>query len=423
MRRGARAAAAGLALLLVTACGGNGGGDDRGREVTIGVDKPVAFADEPVRIRVTGLSAGREVTVTSQATDYAGKQWQGKAVFTADRAGTVDLTRARPSSGTYRTADGMGLFWSMNPAGEPADEAWFFSRWPEEQSSYEVRLEVRTGGERVAVRKLTRTWLRDGTTHRALTTARDGVQGSLYLPPAGSPRGRPVLVLGGSEGGTGDKHGAALLASRGHPVLALCYFGCPGRPETLKRIGLEYFATAAGLLHRESGTGPDRTAVIGYSRGSEAAQLLAHHYPELVRDVVVYAPSDITNSAFPDAREPAWTKGGKPVVHRPIPLDRVRGTVLAIAGGADELWESAPAARRIGERRGASGRPHRALVYPGSGHGVGTYPHTPTGLVYRNPLIDEEISMGGTRQADAAARADGWRGLLELLGDRPAATG
>ncbi|MEW1549881.1 acyl-CoA thioesterase/bile acid-CoA:amino acid N-acyltransferase family protein [Streptomyces tsukubensis] len=417
MRRELRAAAVGAALLLVAGCGGNGDGDG-GREVRIGVDKPRAAADEPVRIRVTGLAAGQEVTVTSQATDYAGTAWTGRAVFTADGAGAVDLTRARPSAGTYSTADGMGLFWSMNPGQGRADESWFVSRWPEDQAGYEVRLAVHAAGERLASRVLTRTWLAEGTTHRLLTAAREGVHGALYLPPAGAPRRSPVLSFGGSEGGMGDKYAAALLASRGHPVLVLCYFNCADRPGTLKGIALEYFATAARLLARESGRGPGQVDVIGYSRGSEAAQLLAQHYPDLVDDVVVYAPSHRANPGFPDGKAPAWTKGGRPVPYGPLPLGRVRGTVLAIAGGADGLWPAAASARSIGGQRGASGERHRALIYPHAGHGVGTHPYTPAGLRFRNPLVERELMMGGTRQADAQARTDSWRQVRALLGNQ-----
>ncbi|MGX2998597.1 acyl-CoA thioesterase/bile acid-CoA:amino acid N-acyltransferase family protein [Streptomyces sp. JNUCC 64] len=403
----------GLTTLLATGCGA---GDGDGGGVRIGVDRPTAPADEPVRIEVTGLDAGQEVTVTSRATDHTGTWWRGKATFTADRAGTVDLTRAAPESGTYRGADGMGLLWSMNPEDGPADESWFLPRWPEDQAEHDVRLAVLVDGESVADRTLTRVWAREGVVHRPLTVTADGVNGSLYLPPEGTPRRAPVLSLGGSGGGPGDKHAAALLASRGHPVLALCYFGCPERPDTLKRIALEYFATAARLLVREADAGTGRVSVIGYSRGSEAAQLLAHHHPRLVDDVVLYAPSADTHPSFPDGKSPAWTKGGEPVRHRPIPLHRVHGTVLAIAGGADGLWPSASAARDIGGRRGASGEPHRALVHPRAGHGVGTFPYSATGLRYRSPLMEESLSMGGTRAADHRARAESWPEVLALLG-------
>lgn len=418
MKSGLRIAAAssGLALLLLAGCSGGTGGDKGGAEVELRVDKPVALADEPVRIQVTGLDAGQEVTVTAQAADYRDQQWNGQATFTADRTGAVDLTRDRPRSGTYQKADGMGLFWSMKPESGVADQSWFIAKPPEHQPGYEVHLAVNADGKQIAAHRLTRTWMREGVTHRPLTMAEDGVRGSLYLPPTGAARRPPVLSFGGSEGGLGDKFSPALLASRGHPVLALCYFGCDERPKTLSGIKLEYFATAARLLNREHGSGSQRPHVIGASRGSEAAQLLAHYYPDLVQDVVAYAPSHKTNTGFP-RNDAAWTKDGKAVKHAPIPLQRVRGTVLAIAGGADGLWPAAPSAEEIGKQKGASGGRHRALIYPQAGHGVSTPPYTALARSFKHPLNGVTYHMGGTPAADAHARSDSWPQVLSLLQD------
>lgn len=402
----------GLTALLIAGCSGSGGRDPGAVELR--VDKPVALADEPVRTQVVGLDAGQEVTVTAQARDHMGLRWTGRADFRADKAGSVDLTRRRPISGTYQQADGMGLFWSMVPERGVVDESWFYPPWPELQAEYEVQLAVTSGGKQIAAHRLTRTWMREGVTHRPLTVAEDGVQGSLYLPPAGATRHPPVLSFGGSEGGPGDKFAPALLASRGHPVLALCYFGCPGRPDTLSKIKLEYFATAARLLNRGYGTGSQRTAVIGYSRGSEAAQLLAHYYPDLVHDVVLYAPTHQTNPGFP-RNEVAWTVGGKPIDHTPIPLHRVRGTVLAVAGGADALWPAGPSAEEIGKQRGASGDRHLALIYPDAGHGVSTPLYTAAGRSFKHSLTGDSYSNGGTPVADARARSDSWPKVLSLL--------
>ncbi|MCZ7430460.1 acyl-CoA thioesterase/bile acid-CoA:amino acid N-acyltransferase family protein [Streptomyces sp. WMMC1477] len=413
MRRTMRAAAsAGVALLLTAGCAG---GSEGGTDARIRVDKPVALADEPVRIRVTGLRADAEATVTAQATDREGERWEGRAVFTADGTGTVDLTRDRPRSGTYDQADGMGLFWSMRPETAPTDASRFETRWPEQQRAYDVDITVESDGTPVARRTLTRTWMRDGVRHRPLTVGEDEVHGVLYQPPADLPARPPVLSFGGSAGGVGERYSAALLASRGHPVLVLCYFDCPGRPDTLQRIGLEYFATALRLLDREAGEGPQRVSVIGRSRGSEAAQLLGHHYPDLVENVVVYAPSRDTHRGFPEG-DVAWTKDGRPVEHSPIPLDRVRGTVLAIAGGADGLSPSGPAAEEIGGQRGDSGQRHRALVYPDAGHALGTYPYTATATYLRHPVTDRYVDLGGSLAADARARADSWPRVRLLLG-------
>jgi hypothetical protein len=87
---------------------------------TIEIDQPVALADAPVHVRVSGLGSGDEVTIAAQAHDAGGRVWRSQAQFTADGGGVVDLDRAQPTSGTYQGVDGMGLFWSMNPPdGDP----------------------------------------------------------------------------------------------------------------------------------------------------------------------------------------------------------------------------------------------------------------------------------------------------------------
>ncbi|MEU1471169.1 acyl-CoA thioesterase/bile acid-CoA:amino acid N-acyltransferase family protein [Streptomyces sp. NPDC005761] len=400
-----------LVLLCAGACSS---GEEHSVRARIQVDQPESLADEAVRVQVSGLHPHEEVTLTAGSVDRQGIRWTSRAVVSANDAATVDLDRARISSGTYHGVDGMGLFWSMRPHQKDTGKLAFFPKPPTEQASYEVTLAVEAGGKKIATRSLTRTWMSKGTTHQALNGGRNGVYGGLYLPPPHSPRRAPVLTIGGSEGGAGNPYAAALLASHGHPVLTLCYFGCPGRPESLENIGLEYFATAARFLDRRYGTGTHKPAVIGISRGTEAAQLLAHAYPDLVSDLVLYAPSRSTTPGYPHGV--AWTRGDKPVDLTPIPLDHVNGDVLAIAGDDDRLWQSAEAARSIGREQARPGRQREALVYENAGHHIGWYPYSPTARYARNPLANSYMYLGGTLAGNARAQAGGWPRVLSLLG-------
>ncbi|MFI1889584.1 acyl-CoA thioesterase/bile acid-CoA:amino acid N-acyltransferase family protein [Streptomyces jumonjinensis] len=404
----------GLLVVVMAASGCTEETDRADGPAVIGVDKATALVDEPVRIRITGLRPGEKVTVTSEAEDSGGSLWSGKAAFTADGKGAVDLTRDRPRSGTYRQADGMGLFWSMVPmTGEP-EESNFATGDPREHGSYTVRIAARAKGRPAVERELTRSLRAEGVREQRFTVARDKVAGRLFQPPGGKPRRAPVLVFGGSEGGMSTAGEAALLASRGHPALALCYHGCPGLSSSVSDIPMEYFVTAARLLGRESGEGHDRMAVMGTSRGTEPAQYLVQNHPELFRDAIVYAPADQLYGSFPE-RGHAWTKGGEPLPLKPLPLDRVRGTVLAVAGGEDALWKALPMAESIADKRGESG-PHRALLYQDAGHSVSGFPYTPAGTVSVHPLTRETYSLGGAIPADAHARADSWPRVLKLIG-------
>ncbi|WP_369243604.1 acyl-CoA thioester hydrolase/BAAT C-terminal domain-containing protein [Streptomyces sp. R41] len=272
-------------------------------------------------------------------------------------------------------------------------------------------------GHQLASRRVTRAWFGTGVTSRNLTVAADKVAGTLHLPAPGTPRHSAVLLFGGSEGGNSNKPAAALLASHGYPALSLGYFNLPGLPQALENIPLEYFATAARLLAAQPGVDPRHILAMGYSRGSEAALLLANDYPDLIHGAVVYSPSAQVNSGFPDYGTFAWTKDGKPIAERLIPLGHVSGPVMAIAGAHDLLWTSSRWARQIVQELDAAGNryPHQALIYPNAGHGVGTFPYLPAGTRLIHPVTRRETDLGGTRAGDAAAQEAGWPKVLALL--------
>lgn len=406
----------GLAVLAVLGSGVAGCTPERGSRAVIEVDAPVAQVDQAVHIRIGGLAPGEQVTVGAQAVDALGRQWRARATFRADPKGVVDLDTATPKSGgVYRSPDGMGLFWSMNPRTGTADHTLFVP--PDAPTrGYEVTLTAAVSGRALVTRPLTRVWCRTGVTSREITPAADGISGQLFLPAPGTPRHPAVLVFGGSEGGNVLRPVAALLASHGYPALAIAYFKAPGLPDTLEDIPLEYFATAARLLAAQPGVDPDRLVTLGYSRGTEAALLLAQNHPDLFHGTIVYAPSAQVHPGLPDPANAAWTKDGKPVTQVDIPLDRVDGPVLSIAGEADLLWSSISGARQIAGTLDAAGtgHPHQELVFPMAGHGVGVHPYVAQGT--RVLLPDGiELDLGGTRAADAAARAEGWPKVLALL--------
>ncbi|WP_329285477.1 acyl-CoA thioesterase/BAAT N-terminal domain-containing protein [Streptomyces sp. NBC_01455] len=324
---------------------GTSGCSDLDSHALLEVDARVALADQAVHMRVSGLSPGGEVTVTSRAVDRKGMPWHGQATFRADRHGLVTLDTATPTSGTYRRPDGMGLFWSMVPRTGDPDHTSFVPP-ASRHHAYDVTLTATAHGHRFASRTVTREWFATGVTGRRLVVASDKVSGSLYLPNPGTVRHPAVLVFGGSEGGNSSETAAALLASHGYPALALGYFDLPGLPHSLENIPLEYFATAARLLAAQPEVDPRRILVMGYSRGSEAALLLADDYPGLVHGAVVYSPSAQVNGGIPLYSTAAWTKDGEPVADGLIPLNHVSGPVMAIAGSDDHLWTSTLWAQR-----------------------------------------------------------------------------
>ena len=404
-RRAAAVAALAVAIGL-TGCDGRAG------PVTIEVDRPTAWADEPVQVRITGLRAGAEAVVTAEADDGDAREWRSQTTFSAGTDGVVDLTRDAPRSGPYEGVDGMGFLSYLAPTSGDPDETWYIVP---DAGVAEVGLRVTVDGAEAARTTIRRVLLAEKVRVRDLTLDRDKVIGRLFLPPVSSAPRPGVLAIGGSGGGLGMPGMAALLASRGYPTLSVAYFGLPGLSDELRDIPLETFSTAARLLAAEAQVGGP-VAVVGYSRGTEAALLAAEHFPDLIRGVVLYAPSDRTYPGFPHGG-PAWTRGGRPVPPGAIPVGHVRGPLLAIGGTDDKLWPSAQAAYEIEARldRARSGQPHEALVYAGSGHTVGTFPYLPQGIASQHPVTGQWLDLGGTRVGDETARRQGWPRVLALL--------
>lgn len=263
-----------------------------------------------------------------------------------------------------------------------------------------------------------------------------------YYPGVGDGRRPAILPLGGSEGGLGaavDRQ-AQLLAKEGFTVLALAYYRLPGQPARFELIPLETFARALDWLKRQDGVDPARLAIMGTSKGAEAALLMASRRAD-VSAVVAAVPSQVAwqgfDWSFASVRTSSWSEGGKPVPYLPIttvgrngdiygpalaeaakhpeaaiPVERIAGPVLLLCGEEDKLWPSCPMARAVKARRDAAtgGLETILLAYPDAGHfGVGPTP--PSGAE-----VPAMITMfGGSKEGNVAARANGWPRTIAFL--------
>jgi dienelactone hydrolase len=305
----------------------------------------------------------------------------------------------------------MGLFWSMTPVAPASQDQYFTPPPPQRQPGYPVTLTVTSSsGAKLASRAVTREWMAKGETVRTLTLARDKVAGELFLPPPGTARHAGVLVFGGAEGGMSQVYGAALLAAHGYPALTVAYFDWPGLPPALDDIPLEYFETAGKILASQPQVDPAHILAMGYSRGSEAALLLADNLPELFHGAVVYSPSSEVNVAGDNQARAAWSLGPRVIDPGPIDVSHISGPVLAVAGKQDSIWGSASSANAIILQLSVDHSRYKdqALVYQDAGHGVGMQPYQPAG----NTTL---FNLGGTRAGNVAAQRDGWPKMLALL--------
>jgi len=391
------AAAAGLALLaavvlLLVVVLRSGGDPARPR---VRIEPADALLDAPLRMEVDGAKRDAAVELTLSATSADGVLWSGSRTVRADDEGRISV-------------DGGALLASLRPDGVPdSPTLGLFPR----DGAVELRLKASQREEALGTALGTRRLAGPGVSARELTVARDGLAARYWTGPVRNRRATAVLAVGGSEGGFANAMQAALLASHGYPVLQLAYFRAPGLPRKLRSIPLEYVQRALEWLHARPGV--TDVVVVGASRGAELAVLVGSTYPALVQGVAAFAPG---YEVVPDS----WTRGGVPVPSAAdpdprIPVERIRGPVLLVAGAVDQVWDSAYSAAAIDESRRKRGAlPTEDLTFQDAGHGVTVaVPYLPFPTEFS--LDGFTLVSGGTRQADALARNVAWPRLLALL--------
>jgi dienelactone hydrolase len=411
--------------------------------------------DTALHIRLDGLPPGSEVTLRASQADPGGREWCSAAIFTAAADGTIDLARDAPRRGSYQQADPMGLVWSMEPsAGQPSDSPADFL------APSDLRLAAEVGGVQVAAAQRARLRVPAGLCR--IDVREGGLVATLYVPQ-GQPR-PGVLLLGGSEGGMHEDD-AALLAAHGYAVLALAYYGLPGLPATLQDIPLEYFGRALGCLHQHDQVSGSQFAVIGASKGGEAALLVGATFPRVCAVVSVVGSGVLTQGISQDVLTgsfldilgtpvASWTYRGRELPYLPnvvtpeledavaagdpvalrlafepglrrtdlagpaaIAVERINGAVLLISGSDDQGY--GPAFHDIAARRLARHHhqhPWQHVVYQDAGHLIAAPPYDPaTRSLTPGPGV--MFCHGGTPAGNARARAEGWQRIRTFLAE------
>jgi len=280
-----------------------------------------------------------------------------------------------------------------------------------------------------------------GATGRRITD-----QGLLanYYPARDSGRRPAIVLLGGSEGGISEsgRRTALILQGQGYSVLQLSFYRGPHQPPNLALIPVEYFSNSISWLQRQAEVDPERIAVVGVSKGAEAALLIATRDPR-VSAVVAAAPSSVVwqGSSFDSSAEfgSSWSERGRPLDYlrfgrwrwwrdmspimeealatlaqnprAAIPVERSNARILLICGESDHLWPSCPMARQVTERARSHGLSNvTVLAYPDAGHAV-------FGRPFREdePAFQHLDRLGGTNAGNNRARADGWPRIMGFL--------
>ena len=235
-----------------------------------------------------------------------------------------------------------------------------------------------------------------------------------------------VLLVGGSDGGLFTDELPTELVGQGYPVLDLAYFREPGLPQQLERIRLEYFRRALTWLAAQPQVNPRRIVTFGVSRGGELSLILAATFPMLVHGAVEYVGDWFVGGGLPDPSQPAWTYQGRPVFGWPtsgvIPVWKINGPIFATGGGDDALAHSSISVQTIIHEMHQHGRQDvTGLVYAHAGHLLGLVlpsrfpPYGKNSYGTVKLWTGQLLTLGGTAQADLAARKNAWPKLLAFL--------
>lgn len=284
-----------------------------------------------------------------------------------------------------------------------------------------------------------------------MATPREGkLEGTVLgtvIEPA-SFNGLGVVVLHGSSGRQ-DLERARLFANHGALGIALHWFGGEGQVPGICEVPLETFFAAVDYVAARC----DRVALVGTSKGAEAALLTAVH-DSRVGAVVGLSPSSVVWANTGPGRDgetwpqrSSWTLEGVPlpfVAYDPywrpvkrdglvayrsfheqslkrfaaeatdaaIPVERIEADLLLVAGEDDALWPSDWFARAIVARRTETAKATRLVAHPDAGHRV----LLPGETKPRSSLH----AHGGSDEADAALGRAAWTEIIDLLALRAA---
>ncbi len=397
------------------------------------------FTRDQLDLRVVDLPPCSEIALDFRLD--AG--FSSSARFRASPAGVVSTATDAPSAGTWTGAEANGLFFSMSnggTSGPTSHDLFITGRWD--------------GGAPLSL-TIPRLVLPPGTvvtSFRETTTT--GLYADFYRPPGAGPF-PTVIVFGGSEGGlAGGQLTGAGLVREGFAVLAIAYWSVPGKPSSMSRIPLEIFQRAVQRARQLPDVRTSKIAVLGVSRGGEAALLAGASFPNDVQAVVAVVPSGFawaapgssTTSTWTldggDVPFLAWPTAGNTVVQRDagssvsfgappflaayrqaldaglaeraaIPVESIAGPVLMVAASDDGIWPSCPLSSPAFDRLTDAGhvlaRGDQFICFSGAGHSINpSRAGFPLADLIDRGTTSPRTGYGGSAVADDRANQQLW---------------
>ncbi|CAM5121894.1 unnamed protein product [Eretmochelys imbricata] len=388
---------------------------------------PKCLFDDPIQIKVEGLSPLQEVTLRASLTDESGELFQSFAYYRAESNGELDLTCSSALGGSYSGVEPMGLLWSL-------ESKTLFKRLAKKNvlTPFYVHVEVFEGhnitsqllGKCINERK----FLGEGVERIPVREGR--LKATLFLPP-GSGSFPGLIDLYGSGGGLVE-YRASLLASRGFVTLALAYLAFEDIPAFPDILELDYFGEAVEFLRKQQQVKGTGIGVLGLSKGADLALSLATFLPGIQAAVSIsgcgvnsFIPLRVNGFTIPphpydlgrmktvgdsgiidfsevldDPRDPAtWACR--------IPVEKSPAKLLFLSAQDDRNWKSELYCREVVHCLRQCGRDVEFYCYPGAGHLLEP-PYLPLCQASIHKLTGGYVLWGGQWREHARAQDDAW---------------
>ncbi|KAM6182094.1 bile acid-CoA:amino acid N-acyltransferase-like [Erethizon dorsatum] len=398
-----------------------------------------ALVDEPVHIRVTGLSPFQVVCLQASLKDERESLFYSEAYYKASEAGEVDLERDASLGGDYVGVHPMGLFWSLKPEKlltRLMKRDVMNSPFQIELKLCELYFPVKYEPASAPMASLTieRWYVAPGVTRIQVREGR--LRGALFLPP-GEGRFPGVIDLFGSTGGLLEFR-ASLLASHGFASLALAYWGYDDLPAQLEKVDLDYFEEAANFLLRHPKVFGPGLGIVSVCKGAEIGLSMAIHLKQITATVLINGPNFIISVPqvyHGQIIEPAicsieykstsalglaefyqvYTASETGISQSFLPVEKAQGHFLFIVGEEDKNLNSKVHAAQATEQLKRNGKNNWTLLsYPGAGHLIEP-PYSPLCRASRIPFVLPAIHWGGEVIPHAAAQEHAWKEIQKFL--------
>ena len=146
-----------------------------------------SYFDQPVHVKVSGLSPDQTVELRSKLIDDKGITFQASAIFCSDKNGEIDLDTCPSMGGSYSGTQAMGLFVFMRPV---VPHHKIIKR--DASTSLCVDIDLISNGQVLAQKKLERCFMADGVLK--VPVENEGIRGTLFLPPGQSLNSYEILI-------------------------------------------------------------------------------------------------------------------------------------------------------------------------------------------------------------------------------------